>query len=100
MGGRSRGWRVPCGPGRTGWCGGERGRRRGGVRAGGGGGGGRGGVRGGGGRREADRGQRTLALPDRGRGGFYASYPAITGIRRQTAWTTRSKSRSHCTAGR
>src|SRR5512142_1912556 len=57
-------------------------------------------IRVGGDRREADRGQHTLALPDRRQTAFHASCPAITGMRRQTAWTTGSKSRSHCTAGR
>ena len=57
-------------------------------------------VRVGGERREADRGQQKLALPDRRQTAFHASCPAITGMRRQRAWTTGSKRKWRCTAGR
>ena len=56
-------------------------------------------VRVGGERREADRRQHNLALADRRQPAFHASCPAITGMRR-TAWTTRGRKRSRCTAGR
>ena len=77
------------------WRGVRRGRRAAGVAGGGGVA-----VRVGGDRREADRRQHNLALSDRRQTAFHASCPAITGMRRQTAWTTGSKSRSRCTAGR
>ena len=50
-------------------------------------------------RREADRRQHNLALVRGRQAAFHASYPAFTGIRR-TAWTTRGRNRSRCTAGR
>ena len=48
-------------------------------------------VRVGGERREADRGQHNLALPDRRQTAFHASCPAMTGMKEEPAWTTRGR---------
>src|SRR5260370_761770 len=87
--------RAPAGRGALG-AGRERGGGGWGGRAAGRGGGGRVAVRVVGGGGGADRGHRTLALPDRGKRAFHPSCPAITGMRRQRAWITTSSRTWRC----
>ena len=51
-------------------------------------------------RREADRRQHRLALPDGRQTAFHASCPASARMNGGPRWTARGRNRSHCTAGR